>query len=167
MSNYSEFFFGAKGSISELELIELSHPSFSKTYYLVRNHPLNGGVLVYTELGFPRFFEYYPMRIANTDSATNLDQTMTITFGDLGGIIPQEIDNIRVADTFLIYPTLLYRTYRSDDLTTPLFGPIRFQVRASPRQKNACTLNIAAPRLNQNATGERYDMNRFAGLRAF
>ena len=167
MSNYSEFFFGARGSISELELVQLSHPSFSRTYYLVRNHPLNGGLTVTLEDGTQQFFEYYPMRITNTDSATNLDQTMSITFGDLGAIIPQEVDRIRIADTFLIYPVVVYRTYRSDDLSRPLFGPIRFQVRTSPRQKVGCTLNIAAPRLNQSATGERYSMTRFAGLRAF
>jgi hypothetical protein len=164
MSTYSSFFFASRHTVAELDLVEFSHPSFSKVYRLVRN--LVQGVTVTLEDGSQGEFEYYPMKIQQTETATNLDQTMQITFGDLGKIMPMELDLARAANTMKTYPLMTFRVYRSDDLSAPIEGPLLYEINNVPRTKTGASLNVSARRLNQNSTGELYDPNRFPGLRA-
>jgi hypothetical protein len=164
MSVYSEFFFNSATGVRELELIQLSHPSFSKTYYLVRNQP-PAGLTVTLEDAAVQHFDYYPMEITPTGANTDLDQTMQISFGDLGQLLPQELDRLQNDDTFKVKPILLYRSYRSDVLTSPMTGPIKFDVLSIAFIKTGVTLNVAAPRLNLNKTGEAYNLDRFPALR--
>lgn len=171
MSNpYAEFFLNTSSSIIQLELLEISHPSFSQTYRLVRN-AING-VTVTLEDASSHAFTYYPVKIVPTGNANDLDQTLQVTFGDLGQIVPTEIDRVLLTTsgglpTSITKPTLIYRTYRSDVLSAPLAGPYRFQVNNIAFTKEGATLQCTAPRLNLNRTGEIYDMARFPMLRGF
>jgi hypothetical protein len=165
MSRYSEFFLNSASSVVQLELIEISHPSFSKVYRVVRN--AIDGVTVTLETGLVANFEYYPLNIKPTGVSDDLDQTLEIQLGDLGEIIPYELDNIAADGTFNIKPTLLYRTYRSDDLTQPLYGPFRYVISNMPFTKEGVVLNAGAPRVNQNTTGEIYTIDRFPTLQGF
>ena len=63
MSAYSEFFLNSKSSVVQLELVEISHPNFTKVYRVVRNAVQ--GVTVKLETGANATFEYYPLRIEN------------------------------------------------------------------------------------------------------
>lgn len=163
MSASSEYFFRSQTGIRELELVEISHPSFSEVYRIVRNAVQ--GVTVTLEDSTVAYFEFYPMKITPTGANSDLDQTMQIAFGDLGHIVPQELDRVQIAGTFAIKPVVLYRTYRSDTLTAPMTGPVRFQGQTFAHTKEGVTMNTAAPKLNQNKTGESYNLDRFVPLR--
>lgn len=164
MSTYSEFFLNTKSSIVQLELIEIYHPSFSQIFRLVRNATL--GVTVKLEDSIYYAFEYMPMRISLTNEKDDLDQIVKIQFGDLGEIIPNELDLVGIADSFDIKPTLTYRTYRSDDLDNILYGPIILEVKTFSFNGEGCLFEAKAPSLNINKTGEIYSLDRFPMLRA-
>lgn len=165
MSAYSEFFLNSKSSVVQLELLEISHPNFSQVFQLVRNAV--NGVTVTLETGVSRTFTYYPLRIESNGSRDDLDQSFTFTLGDLGELLPKELDRVATANGFSTKPQVVYRTYRSDDLTTPLFGPILLEVESFAFNREGCSFTAKAPSLNINKTGELYTLERFPMLRGF
>lgn len=165
MSAYDDFFLNSESSIIQLELIEISHPNFSKVYRIVRNSIQ--GVTVTLEDSTEETFDYYPLSIKPTGSSTDLDQTLEINLGDLGEVVPFELDLIAASCGFSIKPIINYRTYRSDDLTAPMFGPQLFQINTISFTKDGATISASAPRLNLNQTGEIYGMDRFTMMRGF
>ena len=112
-------------------------------------------------------FVYYPLGLSAAGASDNLDQTLTITLGDLGEMIPQEIDCCVAAGTMGIRPQVAYRVYRSDDLSAPIDGPFFYEVTTGAAKKQGQTFTAGAPRLNLNQTGETYRMDRFLMLRGF
>lgn len=165
MSAYTEFFLNSKSSVVQLELIEISHSKFTKTYRVVRN--AMQGVTVTLETGARATFDYYPLRIENNGSRDDLDQSFTITLGDLGEVLPTELDSVASQDGFGEKPRVVYRTYRSDDLTRPLFGPVILEVESFAFNREGSTFTAKAPSLNINKTGELYLLERFPMLRGF
>jgi hypothetical protein len=151
--------------VAELELIEISHPNFSQVYRKVRNHL--EGVTVTLEDGSLATFDYYPLKITSMGAKTDLDSGFKIDLGDLGEILPIELDNVAIADNFKVKPKVIYRTYRSDDMTQPLFGPFDFEVTTFSFKKEGASFEAKAPALNSNRTGENYDLSRFPMLRGF
>jgi len=165
MSDYSEFFLNTGSNVAELELLEISHPNFTQTYYIVRNAV--NGVTVTLEDSSSREFSYYPLRVTPMSAGDDLDQVLKIQLGDLGEVLPQELDAVFAADGFATKPTLKYRTYRSDDLSAPLYGPITLEITNLAFNRDGVAFEAHAPRLNSTATGEVYTTNRFPMLRAF
>lgn len=165
MSDYSEFFLNTDSNVVELELISITHPNFTQEYHIVRN--AMDGVTVTLEDSSVQEFEYYPLSITPLGASDDLDQILKITLGDLGEVLPMELSNVRIANGFATKPELLYRTYRSDDLTAPLRGPFRFELTSLSFDKQGATFEASAPRLNQNSTGERYTIDRFPMLQGF
>lgn len=164
MADVIGFYLNAPSKVVELETMEISHPSFSQVYRVVRNAVSGLTVTLETSAAVP--FTYYPVKITREQVTTTLDTPLQISFGDLGMILPQEIDRVRAADTFMIKPTVIYRTYRSDDLTQPLTGPLIYQLQTVAHKKEGATLNVQAPMLNLSKTGEVYALNRFTALRS-
>lgn len=165
MSAFTEFFLNSDSSIVQLEIVEISHPSFSQVYRIVRN--AIDGVTVTLETGETVACVYYPLQITPTGVTDDLDQTLSVKFGDLGQLVPLEIDYVRAYKTWRIKPTLLYRTYRSDVLTAPMYGPFRFIISNITFNKEGSQCQASAPKVNQNQTGEIYTMDRFPMLRGF
>lgn len=165
MTTYSEFFLNSRSSVVQLELLEIQHPNFTKVYRVVRNAVK--GVTVTLETSASAFFEYYPLRIENNGSRDDLDQSFTITLGDLGEVLPVELDSVASAQGFGVKPVVIYRTYRSDDLTRPLFGPVLLEVESFAFNRDGSTFTAKAPALNINKTGELYKLERFPMLRGF
>lgn len=323
MSNFSQFFLNTSSKVVRLDLLEFSHPDFSKLYRIVRNAV--AGVSVTLEDTTTGVFAYYPVKLSPTGSNNDLDQSIEVLFGDLGQMLPQELDRtvrptslvinggacigvwadssgnvigepflvgnggqffvpynatalqvgmndgggysdnqghwnisinggaatgvtptnrpwtssgglnpqypynqsgstapvqravtpgsvITIAITLtaglssgsllvdgfgdpslpdntdygssststpgvwvhrdpnpgsIIKPTMIYRSYRSDDLTAPLDGPYKFQVNNISFKKEGATFSCGAPRLNYTATGEVYTMDRFPMLKGF
>lgn len=113
MSELSDFFFTSPPAAVRFQLLEIYHPSFSTTYRLVRN--ATGGVYVEHENEeFPTFYQYIPMRLEEIGSDNSMDQSLEVTIGDLGELIPTELELASSANTLHIKPTLTYREYRSD-----------------------------------------------------
>jgi hypothetical protein len=165
MSDYSEFFLNGPIRVANLDTLEISHPSFSKTYWIVRNNRL--GLTATLENGAVQVFEYYPVRIDKTNTDNTLDQIYKVSLGDLGEEVPKEIDRINAAGTRLIRPIVKYRTYRSDDLSKPLLGPMKLEIVDLPLSREGASFEAKAPTLNHMQTGEFYDLTRFRGLRSF
>lgn len=165
MANLNEFFLNSKSNIVQLDLLEITHPNFSKPYRIVRNSVM--GVSVNIGGSVPERFDYYPVSIKGTSVKDDLDQGITVILGDLGEIIPKEIDLVRKADGFNIKPRVRYWTFRSDDLNSPLYGPVVLEVGEFSNDLNGASFEAKAPSLNVSKTGEIYDLTRFPGLRGF
>lgn len=166
MSNpYAEFYLGSKRSVVQLDCLEIGHPSFSKTYRVVRN--ACNGITVDHEDTLPYVYDYYPLRLQRTGAADDLDSTLQVTLGDLGELVSSEIDHVRAADTFHIRPTVNFRQYRSDDLTGPIWGPYRFEAPTFQMTREGTVFTAQAPKLNLVTTGKLYSMDRFPMLRGF
>ncbi len=165
MSKYSEFFLKSKSSVVQLETLEISHPSFTKVYRIVRNAV--EGVTAKVENGSYVDFTYYPLQIENAGVRDDLDQSLKINLGDLGEVLPKELDEVTLANSFGIKPTVVYRTYRSDDLETPLFGPVVLEISSFAFNREGSSFEAKAPSLNINKTGEVYKLDRFPMLRGF
>lgn len=163
MSEYSEFFLNSKSSVVQVDCIEISHSSFTQTYRVVRNN--TEGVTVTHEDDTDYDYEYYPFVLSASGVRDDLDQMIHMDFGDLGEIIPQEIDAVKSADNTQEYPRVVYRTYRSDDLENVLYGPVVLEVRAFNFNREGCSFEAKAPSLNVNRTGEAYSLPRFPALR--
>ena len=157
MSEYARFFLGSRASIVQFETIEITHPAFSRAYRLVRNATqgiVAGGVA----------YDYYPLRIRSLGARDNLDYGIAVDLGDLGDVLPAEIDRVLAAAS-AVKPTVRYRTFRSDDLTTPLFGPVTLQVTSIAMRRDGASFEARAPSLALARTGETYDLDRFKSLR--
>jgi hypothetical protein len=112
-------------------------------------------------------FEYVPMKISENPSSDDLDYSLTVQFGDIGELLPFELDNIVEADGLFTKPILIYRSYRSDDLTQILYGPIELKIRSFAFNREGATFEATVDRANSQRTGEIYTIARFPMLRVF
>lgn len=96
MSDYTEFFLNSKSSVAQFETLEISHPYFSQTYWVVRNKTT--GLTATLEDARVITFDYYPLRIQFLGTRDTLDWGIKVNLGDLGEVIPQEIDNVLSAE---------------------------------------------------------------------
>ena len=165
MTTYAEFFLNSKSSVVQLETLEISHPNFTKVYRIVRNAVQ--GISAKLENGSYATFDYYPLKIENAGVRDDLDQSLTINLGDLGEVLPKELDEVSSNNGFGIKPIVVYRTYRSDDLSRPLFGPVTLEVSTFAFNREGSTFEAKAPSLNINKTGEIYSLDHFPMLRGF
>lgn len=166
MTDYAAYFLQSKSSVVFLETVEIAHPSFSRSYFLVRN--AIGGIAAPLVAGGPlQAFEYYPLRMRPIGSRDDMEQALEVDVGDLGEILPLELDAIRAAGTLRIKPTVRYRAYRSDDLTKPLVGPLTLELADLSSNQEGSSFQAKAPSLNVNRTGELYRLERFPMLRGF
>lgn len=165
MSKYSEFFLSSNSNIVKLETLEISHQSFTKPYRIVRNAV--SGITAKLEDGRIVPFEYYPARIVAVGSKDDLDTGVRVDLGDLGEVIPKEMDEVAKKNGFSVKPTVIYREYRSDDLTALLNGPIVLEIKTFSFKREGASFEAKAPSLNINRTGEIYSFDRFPMLRGF
>lgn len=161
--DYVDYFLNSKSNIGQLDTIEISHPSFERTYYLVKNH-LKGFDAV-LENGSTVFFEYCPMQVGLGTVKDDLDQTIDVTLGDVGEIVGRELKKIRNNRDTTIKPTFIYRTYRSDDHNRIMYGPITLSIADFQILPSGCSFQAKADSLNVVKTGEIYDLDRFPMLR--
>lgn len=163
---YVEFFLKSSANLVQLETIELSHPNFSKTYYVVRNN--TKGMLAYLEDEITEvYFEYYPIELRPQATRDDLDYGVEIEFGDLGEILPNEFDAIAASNGFDTKPTFKYRSYRSDDLAKPMFGPIELEIKDFEFNKGGVRFNAIARQANSHKTGIIYRVDDFPMMRNF
>ena len=163
MSRYSEFFLKSYSSVAQLETFEISHSAFSKTYRIVRND--TRGITARIETGQDVIFDYCPVKIQLANDKDDLDQVVKIQLGDLGEIIPRELDRIAQQNKFNEKPKVVYRTYQSNDLMNIMNGPIRLEIKDFAFNREGCSFDAKAPSLNLNTTGLIYTFDMFPMLR--
>lgn len=182
MSAYHDYFLGSAPSVAQLELLEITHPRFSQTFHIVRNYELDelstfdaqgnkkvGAIVMHEGAVGPFEYEYLPVSIQKMGSGNDLDQILRVGIGDLGSVIPQEIDLVRSGNAMRTKPLVTYRVYRSDDLTATglIFGPTIHEITTVSRSKEGCSFEAVAPRLGITRTGRLYAIPKFPMMRAF
>ena len=164
---YVKFLLDSKRSIIEFETIELSHPAFTQSYFIVRNHP--SGLTLGVESLDGSFqqveFQYVPMTVTPTAFRNDLDFGLEISFGDLGEILQVEANRVLASPENRVKPNLIYRGYRSDDLSAPMNGPFELTINDITFNRDGATFIADARRLNLTRIGEVYTTQRFKGLR--
>lgn len=175
MSLLSEFFLASPSSVVQFDLLEITHPNFTQTYRIVRNchrrlsTPGQYGLPGVTHEGPAGPFEYTecPFAVKPVGSGSDLTQSLAVTLGDLGTIIAKEVAAVTAANKMSIRPTLKFRTYRSDDLTEPMSGPLILEIKNTTRSEEGVSFAAIAPLLNNSRTGVIYTVEQFPMLRGF
>jgi hypothetical protein len=164
-SSALEYFLSSRSDVVALETVEISHPAFTQVYRRVRNQrePLTATL----ETGVEATFEWYPMAITELTDSGDLDNGIRITFGDLGEVLPKELDAVTQADLMGVKPTVIYRVWRSDDLSAPMIGPLVLEATSFSFTQEGASFEAVAPYVNRTRTGEMYNLTRFKTLRAF
>jgi hypothetical protein len=158
----ADYFLNSKANVVQLETLEISHSAFSQTYYIVRNAVR--GITANDEEGNEIDFVYRPVSMDPPDVTDDLDQILGVSLGDLGTIISKELKNVLAEAKENEYPICKYRTYRSDDLSQPMLGPLLFQIQTVSMKPGGATFQAKVPSLNNTRTGERYTRERFSML---
>ena len=182
MTAYHEYFLGSSPSVAQLELLEISHPRFTQTFRVVRNTEQDElaaldaqgnnkrGVIVMHEGAVGPFeYESMPMAITKIGTGNDVDQILKVDIGDLGSLIPQEIDAVMTANAMLTKPLVKYRVYRSDDTSEVglIFGPTVHEITTLTYSKTGCAFEAVSPRLSITRTGRKYTVKEFPMMRAF
>jgi len=166
MGTISEYYLGSRSNVVQLELVEVSHPDFTQAYRIVRN--ARDGVTVDlspSELAVP--FDYYPARVEQIGARDDLDSGIRMDLGDVGEVVPEELDAVSEAGGFMVKPMLRYWTFRSDQLDAPIFGPITLEVPSFSFNEEGTSFEAKAPALNSTKTGERLTLDRIPMQRGF
>lgn len=149
-----------------LQLIEVSHPSWQRTYRYIQN--IIDGVTVTHEDGTSRRYDYSPITIKKSKADDSLDQSITIAIGDLGLYLPDDIDRLRNSAQYnTARPTLNYREYLLSDLTTPIVSVTGLEVTDSQPNKQGASFVCKAKELNLTKTGVPYTLENCPTLRLF
>lgn len=148
-----------------LECIEISHPAFSKVYRYVRNH--TKGVTVIHEDGVSAFYEYAPLKIQRGKSNEKLSQTITVTVGDLGMIIPQEVDRLYDSPHELEHPTLTYRSFLLSNLAEPFETARGLKITENTPQAEGAVFSAQQRTLNDKKSGRVFSLDKWKALRGF
>ena len=160
-----EYLLNSSPAVVKLETIEINHPAFSKTYYLVRN--AHNGITATIEGGAVKQFEYYPFEIVKATESGDMDQSYTVNFGDLGELLPIELDRVDALGLVDSEISVTYRQYISDDLTQQLGNPISLKCKQFNFSAEGCQFPIEPKNIKDGKLGETYNLNRFPMLRAF
>lgn len=161
-----DYFLNTRSSIVALETLEISHPSFSQVYRIVRNH--SDGITATTEESVSRTFFYYPCNITRSTASDDLDYTLQVTFGDLGTILPQELDRVFSDGLIETKPIVKYREFQSDGSTHSLmyYGE-PLQIASIAFNQDGCTFEAMNTLTNSTSIGMRYTTDTFPPLRGF
>lgn len=165
-ASYIDYFLNSRSSVVQLELIEVTHPSFSKAYRIVRN-AADGVTVDLSPSELAVSFDYYPAQVSSLGAKGDLDAAIRVELGDLGEVIPEELDLVRADASFRIKPSVRFWAFRSDDLTGPILGPLELEVTEFGFNSDGARFEAKAPSLNTIRTGERYTLDRFPMLRGF
>lgn len=161
-----DFFLGASSRIAELQTLEIRQPSFSKVWRLQSHY--REGFWARIESGEQVFFEYAPMAMRALEDRGNLDFGISVTLGDLGEILPDEIQRASAAGTLRSSPPeAIFRSFRSDNLEKPMYGPIRLRAQTITRSQSGAQFDATAPQVNVSKTGMLYRTDLFPMLRGF
>lgn len=148
-----------------LECIEIKHPSFSRDYRFVRNHA--DGVRVRHEDGVYRDYDYLPLTVKAARAASDLQQSLTIGIGDVGEVMPMEIDRLRRGTHRTVRPTVNYRVYLSSDVANPMSSVRGLEVTDNQPQKQGAVFVCKARELNKTDTSVIFTPNLFRSLAGF
>lgn len=162
------FHLDSSPSVMLLETIEVSHSLWSQSLRYVTNH--EDGINLPLENGQTVFFEFIPLSVKRGNTSDDLDQSLTITVGDLGEVVPPLIQLIRDAANDE-RPQVVYRAYAFDVVTAQLTvaRPIdlikNLEVVSMSRDHLATTFDAKTPVKNTVKTGRTYTVQDYPDLK--
>ena len=162
---YLDYFLNSNRNIIEHETFELSHPSFSQTRYFTKNDTT--GFTATIETGQEVRFDYIPLEVMPDATKADLDLGFEIEFGDVGEILPLELDSIIADNSFTTKPELVYRVFRGDDSQNVLYGPIRLEIETVAFTKDGATIRANVRRFSLTRTGLIYRLTEFPTMRGY
>ena len=163
MSNQLEEYLFATQPAYLIECIEIKHSLWATPLRYVTN--MADGVSVGHDSSYFNY-EYVPLQIDKGSSSDDLDQSLSITIGDLGDIVPDLIDQILDAGS-TERPQVTYRAYSSLDLFTPILVIDNLEVTDQSSDYQGTTFNAEAPKLNAVGTGLLFTKANFPTLIGF
>ncbi len=182
MSLYSDYYFNSAQAVVEIDCIEIQHFRFNPTVFrLTRNAQLHElstfddegnakrGVIVMHEGAVGPFeYEYVPMKIERIGVGTDMEQALRVTFGDVGEILPAQLELVDTFNANTAKPIVRYRAYRSDDLSAPLTTvPSVHEMKRVTFNRQGCAFEAIAPYLNVARTGQLYTIQDYPTMKAF
>ncbi len=168
MSDYSEYFLGGRIDTRAYELIEITHPDFTKPNRIVRNSDYAQALTVDLSPSEQDVeFVYYPAAIQQLGARDDLDTGIRMDLGDVGTIVPDEMDAVAEAGGYTEKPALRYWLYRSDNLTSPMYGPLHLEIPTFAFNSEGASFEARPPTLNSTKTGERLTTDRIPMQKGF
>lgn len=165
MSIYTEFFLNSRSDVVLLDTIEISHTQLSQTYRFVRNS-LSDITVTLEDTLTQAIFTYLPMRLTQGEVRGAVEQSLTVELGDVGEILPNELDNIISNNAMQEKPIVTYRAYASNHLTAPLIVNRLFGHHLSFNKEGA-VFEAKTSLINHNRTGIQYILAVFPMLKGF
>lgn len=169
----NNFFLRGNPHTMRLQLIEVTHPAWINTHRYVQNL-VEGGRFWHAVSGSEtneyawHDYTYTPIGIKKSKSDDSLDQSITITVGDLGEKLPDDMDALRRHSAYsAVRPVLNYREYLSDNMADPLVSVEGLTVEDYQPHIEGGLFICKAKELNLTATGISFTVDSFPGLRDF
>lgn len=168
INDIKAFHLDSSPAIALLETLEVSHSTWDKPIRIVTNHA--DGLTARNERGQYVVYQFAPLLIGKGDTSDNLDQSLKITLGDLGEIVPPLIDSIRNADSDEL-PEVTYRAYAFDAASmtlakeTPIDVIGGLVVTSMSRDTHATTFEAKTADKNILRTGRIYTINDYPDLK--
>lgn len=168
VDDIKDFHLDSATSVVLLETLEISHSLWPDPIRLVTNHP--DGISVTLENGQSATFDFIPLMIQRGNTSDDLDQTLNITVGDLGEVVPPLIQKIRVASSDE-KPQVIYRSFAFDAASMVLTKPTPIEiirglyVAKMNQDHQATTFESATSGKNSVKTGRTYNFEEYPDLR--
>lgn len=144
---------------SIVEVVEITAPWFSKSYYLqavdVDGFTVDGN-----------FVEYVPMSIGKSSNNEDLNDSRRITISMVNDIIGEEMS--KYDPTTDVKPSLITRSYvrYSDGTFSGMKGvPVVLSLNTVTSDENSSTFDVSSKPVNNSYTGEIITKERFETLR--
>lgn len=168
VDDIKDFHLDSATSVVLLETLEISHSLWPDPIRIVTNHP--DGISVTLENGQPATFDFIPLMIQRGNTSDDLDQTLNITVGDLGEVVPPLIQKIRNASSDE-KPQVIYRSFAFDAASMVLTKPTPIEiirglyVAKMNQDHQATTFESATSGKNSVKTGRTYNFEEYPDLR--
>ena len=151
-----------------LETLEISHSAWDKPIRIVTNHA--DGLTARNESGQYVVYQFAPLIISKGETSDNLDQSLKITLGDLGEIVPPLIERIRERSSDEL-PQVTYRAYAYDAFAmalakeTPIDIIKGLGITSMSRDAQATTFEARTSDKNTLKTGRVYTLADYPDLK--
>lgn len=171
MPNYSYFLSGDPDDVL-FQTIEIRHPAFEHYHRFVANKADGLYVPVETQdeagnlITEQLFYEYAPLEIKLGESNESLDQYIDVTIGDLGDILPAEIEAIRNSEyTPMQKPEVIYCEYLASNLAEPSLVISNLEISEYRMKSGMAIFKCEVKKLNARKTGVTYNLKDFPIMR--
>lgn len=168
IDDIKDFHLDSSPSILMLETLEVNHSTWPEPVRIVTNHA--DGVMATLEDDSAAYFDFAPLLINKGTTSDDLDQSLNITLGDLGTIVPPLIKHIRAAESDE-QPQVNYRAYAYDATSMsfakdkPIDSIRGLPVQSMSRDHQATTFEAKTQNKNAVAAGRTYNTVDYPDLK--